>query len=128
MHKKCPILLDVAHNPSAIARLDEHISAAKPIGKIHAIFGIYRDKDVQGVIEGMRSVIDFWHLIDDEDSRILPVSELLTFLSKPERSDATTYDNINRSFGAVEKKVSNEDLIVVFGSFFAVSAALQFWT
>ena len=128
LHKKCPILLDVAHNPSAIARLNEYISAAKPIGKIHAILGIYRDKDIQGVIEGIRSVVDFWHLIDDEDSRILPVSELLRFLSKPERSKATTYDNIRLPFAAVEKKVSNEDLIVVFGSFFAVSAALQVWT
>ena len=127
MYKNCPILLDVAHNPSAIARLNEYISSTNPSGRVHAIFGIYADKDVRGVIEGMRSVIDFWHLIDDEDPRILPVSELLSFLSKPERSKATTYDNISLPFAAVEKKVSEEDLIVVFGSFFAVSAALKAW-
>ena len=128
LRKKCPILLDVAHNPSAIARLNEYILSAKPAGKIHAIFGIYADKDIQGVIEGMRSVIDFWHLIDNEDSRALRVSELSARFLKAERSRVMTYDSIELSFSAVEKKVSDEDLIIVFGSFFAVSAALQAWT
>ena len=127
LSKKCQILLDVAHNPSAIARLNGYISASKPTGKIHAIFGIYADKDIQGVIEGMRSVIDFWHLVDEEDSRILEASKLVAFFSKAERSSITTYDSIEFSFAAVEKKVSEEDLIVVFGSFFAVSAALKAW-
>ena len=75
----------------------------------------------------MRSVIDFWHLVDDEDSRILEASKLVAFFSKAERSRITTYDSIEFSFAAVEKKVSEEDLIVVFGSFFAVSAALKAW-
>ena len=127
LKKKCPILLDIAHNPSAISRLNGYISAAKPAGKIHAIFGIYADKDVQGVIEGMRSVVDFWHLVDDDDPRILRASKLYAFFSKAERSKVITYDSIEFSFGAVEKKVSDQDLILVFGSFFAVSAALQAW-
>ena len=127
LHKKCPILLDIAHNPSAIARLNGYISASRPVGKIHAIFGIYSDKDVQGVIDGIRSVVDFWHLVDSEDSRILEASKLFAFFSIAERSRIRTYDSIELSFAAVERKVSEEDLIVVFGSFFAVSAALQAW-
>ena len=73
-------------------------------GKIHAIFGIYSDKDVQGVIDGIRSVIDFWHLVDSEDSRILEASKLFAFFSIAERSRIRTYDSIELSFAAVEKK------------------------
>ena len=45
------VILDVAHNPSALTRLFERVKNDYPGRKIHVLFGIAKDKDLEGALE-----------------------------------------------------------------------------
>jgi dihydrofolate synthase/folylpolyglutamate synthase len=66
--------VDVAHNPEAAAVLAESIGALEKRGRIHAVFGILRDKDCRGVIDALKPVVDVWHVASTHGPRGLDAS------------------------------------------------------
>ena len=127
LKRRCPVILDVAHNPGAAQHLSRYLLDHKPEGKVHAIFGIYTDKNVEGVIDHLRGLVSCWHLVSNDEPRSHSSAELALFFSESERSNVMTYDKIGNVFDSVELRTVSDDLIVVFGSFFVVSAALKIW-
>lgn len=68
--------LDVAHNPAAAATLARELRMRKEAGRVHAILGMLRDKDVEGFVRALDPEIDVWHPIGLPGPRGLPSSEL----------------------------------------------------
>ncbi|MFZ0487343.1 MAG: folylpolyglutamate synthase/dihydrofolate synthase family protein, partial [Arenicellales bacterium] len=62
------VLVDVAHNLSAVETLTEQLAANPVAGKTTAVFGMLRDKDPVAVVRAMDPWVDAWCLatIDDE--------------------------------------------------------------
>lgn len=59
------IVLDVAHNPHAVAHLATNLDAMdESTGRSFAVFGALRDKDVDGMIETVRDRFQRWYLTD----------------------------------------------------------------
>ncbi|WP_261789577.1 bifunctional tetrahydrofolate synthase/dihydrofolate synthase [Buchnera aphidicola] len=55
------IILDVAHNVNAALYLSEKIDEIDIQGKIYAIFGVLKDKDVSGIVRTLEKKIHYWY-------------------------------------------------------------------
>jgi|GEM_PF-6860147 len=67
-----PWLLDVAHNAQAVAMLAANLRAFDCPGRIHAVFGVLRDKDPKAIAEPLAGQVDAWYLGQSADPRGRP--------------------------------------------------------
>ena len=118
-------LLDVAHNPAAAASLTDWLAALDWPGDIHAILGIYADKDVESISTLLAPVIASWHLTDMDEHRAETSSGLRQRLSVKSSVNVHTYDKIASALAGAEKIASEGDMILVFGSFPVVGGVLS---
>ena len=58
------LVLDVAHNPHAVATLAQNLDQMGFFPRTHAVFGAMADKDLAGIISCMAPLIDAWHFTD----------------------------------------------------------------
>lgn len=117
-------VLDVAHNPDAAQLLAARVAGLGPL-RCRAVFGMYRDKDIKGVISPMLACVDDWYLCQAEEPRAMPVDELATCLSALGGSVAGSYARVSLAYDAALKHSDPEDLILVFGSFPIVGGVLD---
>ncbi|MGO3844170.1 MAG: bifunctional tetrahydrofolate synthase/dihydrofolate synthase, partial [Alcaligenes pakistanensis] len=70
------IIFDVAHNPHAAAALAQNLDNMPAYPKTIAVVGMYKDKDVDGVIARMATRIDHWMCASLEGPRSLSGDDL----------------------------------------------------
>ncbi len=121
----CDVLLDVAHNPSAAAALADYLATLEGYDAIHAVMGMYEDKDIEAVSELLAPRIKTWHLCASEEPRAASVSVLKARLSADQSGNARTYDKISEAFAGAASDAGGDDLILVFGSFPVVGTCLK---
>lgn len=121
-----PVLLDVGHNPHAALTLLAHVREYFPGKRIYAVFSMMKDKDIQGVIEIMKPVIKDWFFAPLPDNpRCVSEQKLQELFADSEVARAHFgFPGFHEAFAAAEKKAKNNDLVLVFGSFFLVSEFL----
>lgn len=121
-----PVLLDVAHNPQAARALAAYLKEAFSGRRVHAVFAIMRDKDVEGVLNSMKCVVWDWYLSPLKIERAAPEPMLLEAFSRCaiERV-ASGFADFPQAFAAARESATENDLIVIFGSFFLVSEYLK---
>ncbi len=119
------VLLDVGHNPQAVRTLFEYVSQTYPDKRIHALFAIMKDKDIKAVIEIMKPLIYSWVLAPLDNPRAA-TSEILQqhFKACGINDFSGNFKDFITAVNEVETKADSGDLILVFGSFFLVSAYL----
>ncbi|NOT15326.1 MAG: bifunctional tetrahydrofolate synthase/dihydrofolate synthase [Methylotenera sp.] len=121
------IALDVAHNPHAAFALVQNIKSIKtPLGKTIAVFAMLADKDTQGVIDAVMPEIDVWYVASIDHVRGALATELV---AKITQSSATaklkSFDSVAEAYLQACEEASENDRIIVFGSFFTVASVLQ---
>lgn len=115
------LLLDVGHNPHAAAFLAAALGADK--APRLAVFGLLADKDLAGVVAPLAGVFDRWALAPLPSPRTRPVNDLAACLTAlGERSDS--YGSVAQALEQSLESSSAATEIVIFGSFFCVSAAI----
>jgi dihydrofolate synthase/folylpolyglutamate synthase len=119
------ILFDVAHNPQAVRLLVEFIRRFEPKGKIHAVFSGLKDKDLAGLIEPMQSLVDFWYPALLTNKRAASSSLLIKVFSLLNHPVTSCYDDPIRAYETALQRAKLGDLIIVYGSFFTVSAVMS---
>lgn len=124
------LVLDVAHNPHAVAALALNLDQMGFYPRTHAVFGAMSDKDVPGMMRSMQPLVDAWHFTDLPTPRAAAASELLAHLqSLPVRRDATVvalcHGDPMSALSAALAGADPADRIVVFGSFFTVGGVLK---
>lgn len=122
-HGKCPVLFDVAHNEAAAQDFAEYVRGLETRGSIHALVGMYKDKDVEAVSRPFTGLVKTWHLTDINDPRAESASNLFKRLGA--LGNAKTYANIIPAIAGIRELAEEDDLIIVFGSFPVVASALQ---
>ncbi|CAL4320228.1 bifunctional tetrahydrofolate synthase/dihydrofolate synthase [Buchnera aphidicola] len=116
------VILDVAHNPHAVLHLSQKIKNIKSIGKIYAIMGVLKDKDISGMILNLESLVDYWYFIPiNRDRGINSMSQLTNILPK----NFNVLENFKSAWYSINVKVKKEDMILIFGSFYLVSEAIR---
>lgn len=121
----CKVVFDVAHNPAAANWLAKQISTLNIKGKVHCIIGICRDKDWQGIILPFVNIVDYWHPIGIENTRLHSAEELSIHIQTLTTKPVSKFYNIQTTITQILTDSSNDDLLLVFGSFFTVSLAMQ---
>jgi dihydrofolate synthase / folylpolyglutamate synthase len=119
------IVLDVAHNPDAAATLAENLAASGFSPETIAVFGMLRDKDIAGVIRAVAKRITRWHVASLPGARGARAAELSAQLRDAGVSaPVTEYDSPAEAFAAARKEASENDKILIFGSFLTVGSVM----
>jgi len=122
------LVLDVAHNPHAVAALVANLDAMGYFPTTHAVFGAMADKDLRLMLERVNPVVDRWYFTDLPTPRAAPASLLLQQwqgLAQRRQVSATTHVDPQQALQAAIAAADPADRIVVFGSFYTVGGILQ---
>jgi dihydrofolate synthase/folylpolyglutamate synthase len=125
------LVLDVAHNPQAVAALALNLDAMGFFPRTHAVFGAMADKDIAGLVSRMAPLVDVWHCC------ALPTERAATPQQLADAVAAATAGRVGgapavqqhaspvHGLAAAAAGAGAADRIVVFGSFYTVGGVLQ---
>ena len=123
------IVLDVGHNPHAIAALALNLDQMGFFPRTHAVFGAMRDKDIDAILARMAPLVDDWHFTDLPTARAVSATQLAErFRAVDTRGaspTATTHASPSEALAAAMNRADPADRIVVFGSFYTVGGVLE---
>jgi dihydrofolate synthase/folylpolyglutamate synthase len=155
INKKPQVYVDVAHNPHAAMALATQLESGRFERKNNtwAIVAMLSDKDIQGVLENVSAEIDFWCFSGLENvTRGSSVEAFVENLPASIFSQTDTAINtesieelrvnqctmltdtvllaktVERACKLVLSKVNENDRIIIFGSFYTVAEATQFFS
>ncbi|TFL11202.1 bifunctional tetrahydrofolate synthase/dihydrofolate synthase [Pusillimonas caeni] len=128
---KPAVVLDVAHNPHAAAALAQNLAGMAYYPYTHAVVGMLRDKDAAAVLAKLVPRVDHWYCATLEGPRGSKGEELAEVVRGllPDNPDETitvsSFDNPVQAFAKARELASEDDRILVFGSFSTVGPILQ---
>ena len=118
------VILDVAHNPQSAVALAENLRRLPP-GRVKAVFGMLKDKDIESVVNTMRPIVTEWLVAPLGGERGATASRLEgVFREEFVQQRATMYANVESAYAAACEGAAETDKIVVFGSFHTVAAVM----
>ncbi|WP_429314720.1 bifunctional tetrahydrofolate synthase/dihydrofolate synthase [Paraburkholderia sp. GAS448] len=128
---KPSIVLDVGHNPHAAAVLAQNLGNMGFFPYTYAVFGSMRDKDIAGVLAHLKGEIDHWCVTDLPTPRGASAADLETALREAGVMDGpdssiNRFDSPAEAFQDALKRASDNDRIVVFGSFYTVAGVMAY--
>ena len=122
------LVLDVAHNPHAVAALSENLDAMGFYPTTHAVFGAMADKDVAPMLARIAPLVDRWYFCDLPTPRAASAEQLrVAWQTGNTRKDVSTstHPDPQAALQAAVSAADPADRIVVFGSFFTVGGVLK---
>ncbi len=125
------IVLDVAHNPHAAAALAQNLDGMAFYPYTHAVVGMMNDKDIAAVVEKLVSRVDHWYCAGLEGPRGASgdhLADIVRSVLPPAGKEPITvssFDNPVQAFAEARKRASDNDRILVFGSFSTVGPILK---
>ena len=124
------LVLDVAHNPHAVAALAHNLDQMGFFPRTHAVFGTMADKDVTAILTRMAPLVDHWHFTDLPLPRAAHADELAALyerlaLKGPGPVTVATHAQPGEALAAALEAADPADRIVAFGSFLTVGGVLQ---
>lgn len=118
------VFVDVGHNPHAARWLAGRVEAEKnPGSRVIAVYAALGDKDVHGVLDAMKPIVDHWWLAGLSVPRGLSAQALN---ERAQGASLTLYEcseTVSQAISAARAIARPQDLIIVFGSFFTVAEA-----
>ena len=120
------VVLDVAHNPHAVAALAENLDAMGYFPATHAVYGTMADKDIANVLKRIAPLVDAWHLCDLPIARAAAATDLVAqVMAVSPKAKVFTHAGPADGFAAAMANANPTDRILVFGSFYTVSGVVQ---
>jgi dihydrofolate synthase/folylpolyglutamate synthase len=114
------VILDVAHNPQAAKVLADNLAASGFAPETIAVCGMLRDKDIGGVLRELAPRITRWHLASLPGPRGASADELALHADQEKEK----FPSVAAAFEAALGRASENDKIVVFGSFLTVGEVM----
>jgi dihydrofolate synthase / folylpolyglutamate synthase len=123
------LVLDVAHNPHAVAALAQNLDQMGFFPRTHAVFGAMRDKDIDRILGLLAPLVDAWHFTDLPAPRAARAAELAERFAAVAGAAAAvtsaTHTSPQEALAAALAAADPADRIVVFGSFYTVGGVLE---
>ena len=120
------VILDVAHNPQAARTLAASLAAMGRSGRTLAVFSILKDKDIAGVAAAVKSGIAHWFIAGLGGARGADVAQIEQALAGAGAGPVTLCGDIAAAYLQACDMATENDRILVFGSFYTVAAVMQF--
>ena len=117
-------LLDVGHNPSAIALLAERLAAQRVVGRVRLAFGLMARKPLKPLIEQLAPVVDEWFVLDLDDPQSHSRAEIEAALTNAGQTVIGVGDAL-MARQRLEASTADADLMVAAGSFRVVEAFMR---
>lgn len=122
------IILDVGHNPDGLKHLFQAIRTYYPERRLRLLFGLSKNKDLQGCLKEIAVHGDVFHLVEAANGRGASVdilsSSLVALGITPAR--VFTHDSVITATLLARKAAQEEgQLLVICGSFFIMGEARQ---
>lgn len=119
-------VLDVAHNDQAALALAENLARYPCAGRRLAVLSLLADKDAGAVIAPLAPLIQGWHFGLAASNRAMALDELTAALAdSAPRVAYRRHPDLDQALAAAAAEAESDDLILVFGSFMTVEAALR---
>jgi dihydrofolate synthase/folylpolyglutamate synthase len=118
------IIVDVSHNEQAAKSLLKWLSHHPVKGKTIAVFSVLADKNPKNWVHLFKDTIDMWFISQTISERAMPKQELLKTLSESAQL-ICSFNTISDAFTQAVNVVDNDDRVLVFGSFYTVSEAMN---
>ena len=119
------VILDVAHNPAAAHMLARNLGRMERATRTYAVFAMLNDKDIGGVIAATRQYVDEWLVSTIEGARGASALQLREALGRAGVSEGISmYESVSAAYAQACDKASENDRILVFGSFHTVAAVI----
>jgi dihydrofolate synthase/folylpolyglutamate synthase len=120
------VVLDVAHNPQAARVLADNLGDMGFYPETHAVFGMLKDKDIAGVCAAMKGSFSSWSVADLAVPRGADAETLAHALRDAGvEGEVQRFGSPRDAYAAARKHSSENDRIVVFGSFHTVADIMQ---
>jgi dihydrofolate synthase / folylpolyglutamate synthase len=128
---KPQIIFDVAHNPHAAAVLAQNLGNMGYFPYTYAVFGAMGDKDIAGVVSHLKSEIDHWNVTALPTARAASTEQLDVALREAGVNDGpdssvSRFDTPAEAFRDALSRASENDRILVFGSFYTVAGVMAY--
>lgn len=119
-------VLDVAHNDTAAAALRDNLGAYPCAGRRAAVLSLLADKEAEAVVAPLSTLIDRWYLAPAPSDRAMPLSHLAAAVERmAPAAEVLQCTDLNSALAQASQEAAPTDLILVFGSFLTVEAAMR---
>nr|WP_297355633.1 bifunctional tetrahydrofolate synthase/dihydrofolate synthase [uncultured Caldimonas sp.] len=127
------LVLDVAHNPHAVATLAQNLDQMGFYPRTHAVFGAMGDKDFGGILQRMAPLVDAWYFTDLPTPRAAAAADLrerwkdiaAAAGSVAAKAATSCHASPMQALHAALEQADPADRILVFGSFYTVGGVLE---
>jgi dihydrofolate synthase/folylpolyglutamate synthase len=118
------IYVDVAHNKQAAKSLQQWLADNPVKGKTIAVFAVLADKLAIDWLHLFADSIDCWCISSVDSQRAMPRQQLLQLLADNTQL-LTSFASVTEAYNAATSMLkTDQDRIIVFGSFYTVSAVM----
>jgi dihydrofolate synthase/folylpolyglutamate synthase len=117
------VVLDVGHNPHAARYLAKFVTQQNK-AKIYAVTAMLADKDINSTLAELIESVDYWYTGSLDISRAAS-ADLMSKTLKDLGKHCNSFDNIIDAYRMALDNANNNDMILVFGSFFTVAKIKQ---
>ncbi|WP_133470321.1 bifunctional tetrahydrofolate synthase/dihydrofolate synthase [Paraglaciecola marina] len=118
------VLLDVAHNPQATALLAKEIEElGTGYNRVIAVIAMLADKDIKASLRPMEDTVTSWYCADLNVPRGASANVIASHLTSNKK--VVNFDSVIEAYKSALDYAQQEDLVVVFGSFFTVAEILN---
>lgn len=124
------LVLDVAHNPHAVATLVHNLDQMGFFPRTHVVFGVMADKDMAAMLGLLAPLVDHWHFTDLPSARATSAPALAALhgslqLKGPGPVAVSCHADPQQALDAAIAGADPADRIVVLGSFLTVGGILR---
>lgn len=119
------LYLDVCHNPHAANYISSILSRYNK--KVVAVFSALEDKDIEGLVANMSASVDLWLIAPLSVPRAASIGRLESAVGQHTK-DMLSFADLNAAMNESRRYISEDNLVLVFGSFFVVEAAKAFYS
>jgi len=118
------IVLDCAHNPSAVKNLTENLTEIFPTsGLKRVVFGVMQDKPYEEMLGILSEWANHIILVKPEGIRSADPEKLQSILRKQENLEVSVIPDTGNALQTVEFIAKDDDIVCITGSFHTVSEA-----
>jgi dihydrofolate synthase/folylpolyglutamate synthase len=128
VQQKPLIIFDVSHNEASVKRLAEFVEGRAPFkigSKCIAVCGMLKDKEISVSLRQLSSQIDHWYTATIHNERGATSVEIANHLQSITDADVVCYDSAVQAYAAALSTLTEDDCLVVFGSFHIVGDILD---